>query len=89
MKSLGTMLKSELGPAVDSPDLSLKERTARKQQMQRYMSDYKASAETFEEVRGGEGRGGGRATTRAWYPKPTVRGLSAAAKGGMEGLRLA
>ncbi len=50
IKILGTMLKVELAPAVDSADLSAREKTARKQQMQRYMSDFKSSAEAFEDV---------------------------------------
>lgn len=50
MKSLGNMLKVELAPAVDAPDLSAREKTARKQQLQRYMGDYKTGADGYEEV---------------------------------------
>lgn len=50
MRALGVMLKSDLAPSTDAADLSARERTARKQQLQRYMGDYKAAADAFEDA---------------------------------------
>lgn len=60
VKGIGGMLKAELAPAVDAPELAQRERNARKMQQARYQKDFKDAMQAFQDVRGrGRGREGG------------------------------
>ncbi len=70
------MLKRDLTPSVDSPDLSSKERSDRKMQQNRYMKDYKDIVTLYTEV------AASAATACKRFPAPSSSGSSSASNNG-------
>lgn len=50
VKELGAVIKRDLTPAVEAPDLTAKEHSDRKMQQGRYMKDYKEVVQIYTEV---------------------------------------
>jgi hypothetical protein len=75
-KLLSALLKNELAPAVDAPELGQRERGARKQQLARFQKEFQEAVQTFSDV-----TSAAAAATKK-HPQPPAAAAGADQRGG-------